>query len=227
MQDSLKNHFRIFYNPYKQSIHFEFKGDKGWRSLSEACKLNEIESGKSVVLQNRCWEILREIDSTYNTGDPGIEVSFYGTETDFHDLNTIFHAKRTELKPYHFSIQHEKSDSLPSATSAQEIIETSYEEIKDEFAAYLPGKADYKNNEEIGDAITEFQVILKPKINLSVFGNYSKGKSSFINALIGEELLPVDTDPTTALIYKIEDATDVREIRFLFNGEKYAYNSAV
>jgi len=219
MQNSLKNYFRVFYNPYEQSIHFEFKGDKGWISLSEACELKKIENGKSVVLQNRSWEILREIDSLYNDGDAGIEVSFYGTETDFDDLNTIFHAKRSELKPPPFLIQHEQSDTLPSAKVAQEIIEKSYEEIKDEFAAYLPGAADYKNNEAIGDAITAFQDILKPKINLSVFGNYSKGKSSFINALIGEELLPVDTDPTTALIYEIEDTVGIREIRFLFNGE--------
>ena len=220
MQNSLKNYFRIFYNPYKQSIHFEFKGDKGWQDLSESSYLHAIESGKSVVLQNRGWEILNTIDSTYNRGDAGIEVSFYGTETDFHDLTTIFNAKRSDLKPQPFLIRHDQSDPLPSATAAQDSIEKSYEEIKEEFAAYLPGKADYIGNEAIGDAITKFHDILKPKINLSVFGNYSKGKSTFINALIGEELLPVDTDPTTALIYEIEDMADVREICFVYNDEE-------
>ena len=35
-------------------------------------------------------------------------------------------------------------------------------------------------------------------IPLCVFGNYSAGKSTFINALIGVELLPSGGDPVTA-----------------------------
>ena len=41
-------------------------------------------------------------------------------------------------------------------------------------------------------------------IPICVFGNYSAGKSTFINALIGREVLPSGGDPVTAKIYKIK-----------------------
>ena len=38
-------------------------------------------------------------------------------------------------------------------------------------------------------------------IPICVFGNYSAGKPTFINALIGGEVLPSGGDPVTAKIY--------------------------
>ena len=38
---------------------------------------------------------------------------------------------------------------------------------------------------------------------VALFGAFSAGKSSFANALLGERLLPVSPNPTTAAINKI------------------------
>lgn len=43
---------------------------------------------------------------------------------------------------------------------------------------------------------------------VALFGAFSAGKSSFANALIGEKVLPVSPNPTTAAINKIKPATD-------------------
>ncbi|MFC4404471.1 dynamin family protein [Gracilibacillus xinjiangensis] len=43
---------------------------------------------------------------------------------------------------------------------------------------------------------------------IALFGAFSAGKSSFANALIGENLLPVSPNPTTAAINKISPPTD-------------------
>jgi TPR repeat protein/GTPase SAR1 family protein len=41
--------------------------------------------------------------------------------------------------------------------------------------------------------------LLRGPLRIAVFGEFSSGKSTFINALLGEELLTVATEPTTAL----------------------------
>ena len=53
-------------------------------------------------------------------------------------------------------------------------------------------------------------------IPICVFGNYSAGKSTFINSLIGHEILPSGGDPVTAKIYKISmsDSEEFARIRF-------------
>ncbi|SER09793.1 small GTP-binding protein domain-containing protein [Gracilibacillus ureilyticus] len=43
---------------------------------------------------------------------------------------------------------------------------------------------------------------------IALFGAFSAGKSSFANALIGEDILPVSPNPTTAAINKISPPTD-------------------
>lgn len=49
-----------------------------------------------------------------------------------------------------------------------------------------------------------------------MFGNYSAGKSTFINALIGREVLPSGGDPVTAKAFKIQNLnqSDVARIKF-------------
>ena len=47
---------------------------------------------------------------------------------------------------------------------------------------------------------------LEDMIPICVFGNYSAGKSTFINALIGCEILPSGGDPVTAKVYQIANA---------------------
>ena len=42
---------------------------------------------------------------------------------------------------------------------------------------------------------------------VALFGAFSAGKSSFANALIGDRLLPVSPNPTTAAINKIMPLT--------------------
>lgn len=46
------------------------------------------------------------------------------------------------------------------------------------------------------------------QFTVALFGAFSAGKSSFANALIGEKLLPVSPNPTTAAINKIMPVTD-------------------
>ncbi|WP_050615365.1 dynamin family protein [Bacillus testis] len=48
---------------------------------------------------------------------------------------------------------------------------------------------------------------------IALFGAFSAGKSSFANALLGEKILPVSPNPTTAVINKIMHSSDEAEHR--------------
>ena len=68
-----------------------------------------------------------------------------------------------------------------------------------------------KNLKKVSDALDDI-------IPICVFGNYSSGKSTFINALIGSEILPSGGDPVTAKIYEIKRsaALDCARIQFTY-----------
>ncbi|WP_197467732.1 dynamin family protein, partial [Ferroacidibacillus organovorans] len=51
--------------------------------------------------------------------------------------------------------------------------------------------------------------LLNQESTIAVFGAFSAGKSSLINALVGRNLLPVSPNPTTASINRILPPTDV------------------
>lgn len=62
------------------------------------------------------------------------------------------------------------------------------------------------------DAVTELQQkirrIEKKAFTIALFGAFSAGKSSFSNALLGEAVLPVSPNPTTASINKIAPVSE-------------------
>ena len=64
---------------------------------------------------------------------------------------------------------------------------------------------------------------LKDIIPICIFGNYSAGKSTFINALIGYEILPSGGDPVTSKIYEIKRSgqKDRARVSFAFKGEEF------
>lgn len=57
---------------------------------------------------------------------------------------------------------------------------------------------------------------LKDIIPICIFGNYSAGKSTFINALIGYEILPSGGDPVTSKIYEIKRSGQEDRTRISF-----------
>ena len=57
-------------------------------------------------------------------------------------------------------------------------------------------------------------------IRISVFGEFSSGKTTFINGLIGEAILSVAVDPTTAVPTYIRFAKEFNILVHLNNSEK-------
>lgn len=77
-------------------------------------------------------------------------------------------------------------------------------------------------NESFQKAKNELEKIEKGEIplNVGVFGSFNAGKSSVINSIIGEKLLQVNLEPTTAIVSIIKYG-EIMKIRVNYkNGEK-------
>ena len=97
------------------------------------------------------------------------------------------------------------------------------EKIKEKFETVNPViKHIMQDDEGVKKEINKVSKALDDVIPLCVFGNYSAGKSTFINALTGVEILPSGSDPVTAKIYEIKKSKhpDQAEITFEFHNER-------
>ncbi|MGL6107305.1 dynamin family protein, partial [Romboutsia sp.] len=64
--------------------------------------------------------------------------------------------------------------------------------------------ASFLNNRVISDICNTYEKeLLEDKFNIVVVGEFSRGKSMFINALLGKKILPSSTKPTTAILNRI------------------------
>lgn len=93
-------------------------------------------------------------------------------------------------------------------------INQTLQEVEDpkETAKVLEQAASYLNNLEgfqsvVQDLINKQKKLENQSFTVALFGAFSAGKSSFANALLGEYILPVSPNPTTASINKISPVT--------------------
>ncbi|WP_394187884.1 dynamin family protein [Paenisporosarcina quisquiliarum] len=139
---------------------------------------------------------------------------------------TISHAE--EIKNRWLNEFREKEESIQpyQATDFQEIksdelVQTDH--IESKTVESYPVEQTINRANEVASAISsihgfqETAIFLKKKaerlgkkdFTIALFGAFSAGKSSFSNALLGENVLPVSPNPTTAAITKIRPVSNV------------------
>ena len=129
-----------------------------------------------------------------------IQLIFHGTSMDFDDIEDVFGMKNLEkkgLRKERFEIIHEQG--YEPADQEEKLI-TLYEEIKRKLG----------DDAQLEDAFAAFQ---SGVFEVAVVATMSAGKSTLINALLGEQLMPSAQGNCTAIITKIRDddtATDWR-----------------
>lgn len=86
----LRNQIKIISNAQRHSLAFYYKTDAGgWRLVTNDSALSRKEYIGATV-QSRAEDIIRVINSVYNPGNRGVDISFEGEEKDFLLLkNTI------------------------------------------------------------------------------------------------------------------------------------------
>ena len=138
-------------------------------------------------------EIVDQLIYSYGQSDDNnaIEIEFEGTTDEFYDLKSLCESRPEKILLKKSELYYENARDI-------------YELIKRYFRDMKSIIEDHKREDDtIKIELDKFSDVIKDEVPICVVGNYSTGKSAFINALIGEELLPSSFNPTTAKIHKI------------------------
>jgi len=180
----------ITYNPYKLETTVLIDG----KQLKENSEIrSRSQSG------NRLQEWVEDLPALLvrETNERQFEVDFRGTEQDFEDLT--------------FVLTQAVKDGILNAKingeyKAIEIAEKE-QKIKEVFAEI--NADDFPFEELRSKDMTEaFNKALNSEIDICVVATMSAGKSTLINAILGEKIMPSAAEACTAIITRLKNTTD-------------------
>lgn len=206
---------KIISNPYNREImYLTFREQSGlWEKIevyNPNSRLREDESGKS-FLPFKIKEIIDIIIDEYYIGSEKVEITFEGTNEEYREVEKVCVAEgvadKVVLCRTNYMLENARSilkDTKAIFGTVQPIIAKI---VRDDAAVC-------SKLSKVSDALDDI-------IPICVFGNYSAGKSTFINALIGSEVLPSGGDPVTAKIYEIRrsEHPDISRVRFTYHND--------
>lgn len=210
-----KNRVRIICNPYEKTIKYKRWCSEHyiWKDLGSKSQLLVDEKYTNATIQHNAYEIVKEIANVYFRGKVGLEIVFDGTKEDYEDLKDVVDRFFSDA-----GVTCEKGDFyIDSASAVMPEIQNVFVNLVQLFSTYSNDSAN-----EINEIISKFLDATKTEVPICVIGMYSTGKSSFINSLIGAEILPSAVNPTTARNYKILESEKTGAIRFFIENEKIA-----
>lgn len=207
---------KIKSNPYTREISYltmhEFTGE--WidvKQTDDRSRLRETDSERS-FLPFKIREIINIILKEYYVGREKVELQFEGTQDEFAEVATVCESE--DLRDKIDLVR--TSNILENARFIKGDIKEIFEKVNPVIENIM------KEDDSVIRDLKKVSQALDDVIPLCVFGNYSAGKSTFINALIGVEILPSGGDPVTAKIFEIKnsDQPDQAKITFDFHEEK-------
>ena len=211
------NKIKVVSNPYEKKVTFsryDLSSDN-WVTINS--ENNPNSKLVSAVFQRgffpfKVYDILKAIEYDYYVPDEKIELIFEGPNDEKQQLEEA-------LKDECFS-----KIILSSSTSYLENARDVLPEINRIFRNLEPLiiKNIGESNKEIETQLKRFSDASGDTVPICVLGTYSAGKSTFINALIGQELLPSAETPVTARIYKVTASSyeDRAKISFVYKDER-------
>lgn len=209
-----RNKVKIICNPFEKKIEYrrwgipEGEEDYEWMELGSKSKLLIEKKFTHATIQHNAFEIIDEICVEYNRGNVGLDIVFEGTSLDYNDFCDIIN------QYYKDSDVHVVLGDLYIETA-----EAIMPKIQDIFREMVQLFGE-NNSSEMETLLKKYFDATQTIIPICVMGMYSTGKSAFINALIGEEILPSAITPTTARNYRIVESEKTGIIRFTNSGEK-------
>ena len=206
---------KIKSDPYRREISYEsYHAQTGlWEKIevhNPDSRLREDESGKS-FLPFKIKEIIDIIIHDYQRGSEKVEIIFEGTNEEYREVEKACQtegvADKVTLTRTHTILENARSILKETKGIFKTVEPIIAKIVRDDVGV----RRDLK---KVSDALDDI-------IPICVFGNYSAGKSTFINALIGHEVLPSGGDPVTAKIYEIRrsEHPDMARICFDYRGD--------
>lgn len=207
------NHISITHNPFLVETEFRINA----HSPSESSNINTYGSKR---LQVWVEHIFDDLQALFN-GREDFFIEFTGVESDFNDIeeaanNAIQKGMCVELK----------FNPVSPAEKRLEKIKALMKRVSEESSKF----ADYLANSDL-KAKQDFEDALNNDFDAYVVATMSSGKSTFINAVLGQDLLPAANEATTATIAQIFDDKTQGDAfygeRFDSNGKLIEHNDAV
>ncbi|EOJ8669154.1 TPA: dynamin family protein [Providencia stuartii] len=197
------NHISITHNPFLVETEFLING----HSPSESSNITAYGSKR---LQLWVEQIFDDLQVLFN-GSNDFFIEFTGVESDFNDIkeaanNAIQKGISVELKFNPVAPAEERLEKIKS--------------LINRVSKESPKFADYLENSDL-KAKQDFEDALNNDFDAYVVATMSSGKSTFINAMLGQDLLPAANEATTATIAHIFDDKSKGDA---FYGERFDRN---
>ncbi len=190
---------KIVSNPYAETINF-YRFSAGWTPFSQMTDPNSKLLNKKLAdgfFPFKAQEIVDTILAEFQIGSQVVGLEFEGSDDEFEELAAICSSEQ-------YSSVIKLTRSPRYLMNARDVLP----EIKSLLKEIRPLVDDaVVERKAIRDSLEKFLDVSSDLIPLCVLGNYSAGKSTFINALIGHELLPSGDEPVTAKVFQIKRST--------------------
>ena len=195
---------RITSDPYKREIKFDVlkKSTDEWVEVSFSNNPESrliTEDIRKNFFPYKVKEIVRILRDEYLSDDEMLTIYFNGTTDEYHELNQVCNGFIDDIKLFR------SDEGLENARDILPKIVDIFSEIQPIVDANI-GSLEVRS--VIEHDIAKFTDASNDIVPICVLGNYSSGKSTFINALIGMEILPSGDMPVTAKIYSIRQSSD-------------------
>ncbi|WP_022759099.1 dynamin family protein [Butyrivibrio fibrisolvens] len=212
--DESRVNVKIKSNPYDRQIDYY-----AYDNTSHSWRLITVKDNSDLVSDELTHgffpyyvdRILEEIEQTYNNHTDKIVLHFEGTDDEFQHLKQMCSDEK-------YKDVIELLDPVASLENAKDILPV----IADIFQKMQPLiEESVRESAEVTENRRKFvEAVDKQVIPICVIGNYSSGKSTFINALIGSEILPSGDDPITDSVYKMTRSQnrDCADVEFEYAG---------
>lgn len=207
---------KIISNPYQTQIAYQLydDADHEWKDILANSEYSGKLRAERLVrgfFPFVVKDIVDDIIVEFYDGKNGIRLYFEGTPDEYAELRSVCSAadvqKVIDLQPIGRTLNN-AYEILPGIVEifdqhVRPIVEAS---ITDESA----------KRQSIEDDLARYTDASNEVIPICVVGNYSAGKSTFINSLIGHEILPSGDQAVTAKVYKIYQAKDADNAMIMF-----------
>lgn len=205
---------KIVSNPFSKTLEFFCWNDE-WIKISQSSNPNSKLLGKDLVEGFFPFKANEAVDRIYSEyrGDQGaITIVFEGSDDEYEELGAVCDAEeyssRIKLERGQRKLSNAR-DVLPEIVNVAKSVRPLIDESVLE-------------KERIEKDLDKFYDVSSDLIPLCILGNYSAGKSTFINALIGHEILPNGDMPVTAKVFQIKRSKqrDRAFVRFSYDTQE-------
>ena len=192
---------KIVNNPYLKEISYQRWNGENWVKVTPETSSSSKLVGEEFTtgfFPFKVKKIVDELIRAYYSGSEMIDLTFAGTEDDYQELAMVCESDEYKGK----LICHPDQLYLNNARDIVSEVSSIFGGLKE----LIEGSVEDKR--QVQADLNRYSEAASEMIPICVFGNVSSGKSSFINALIGNEILPSGDEPITAKVYKITKSDD-------------------